>query len=156
MTPYEVTLEDTIWFYFTEPDSLDFLKLAVANEVEETKLIYTNPRLTIDTPLSIKISLSSQKVQYRRKVLTFFEVTGFLGGIFEIFEVTFGSIIGIISFYSFKRNIIKQIKEAKGQDEGIKKEYLQRSERSQIANSEVEKNPSIILKQVAAFSSYLF
>lgn len=51
-----------------------------------------------------KVSFIKSKAieQYKRKVFNFFELTGILGGLFEIFHVGFGFLIGILSRHLFK------------------------------------------------------
>lgn len=72
----------------------------------EVGLVYNQNR---DDKGFIKIYFvaSDTIVQYRRKVMDFFEVTGIIGGIFEIFDLFFGLLIGICLSKNFKSNLEK-------------------------------------------------
>ena len=137
---HEVILEDSLFFYFKEPEAIKF------NKIWERESVYTyqfdnqveGGNVGIPTyPFVINISLDNKIYQYKRRVLTIFEVTGFLGGIFEIFEVLFGFIIGTISSYSFKNQIVEELKESRADylrivdkiDKLQKKEQLEDKER---------------------------
>ena len=123
LTPHEVILEDTLWFYFQEPEPIRFLKVQDWNEVRQFGQPFFHSKLVTETPLGIYIHLGQSTSQYRRKVLTIFEVTGFLGGIFEIFEVTVGLLLSYLSFYSFKYNIEKEIVKANKRHEKTIQEF---------------------------------
>ena len=112
LTPHEISLEDTLWFYFQEPEPIRFLKVQDWNEVRQLNQNLYQHNIFNQVPLSVYLYLGQSTSQYRRKVLTIFEVTGFLGGIFEIFEVTVGLLLSYLSFYSFKYNIEKEIVKA--------------------------------------------
>ncbi|CAI2363186.1 unnamed protein product [Moneuplotes crassus] len=103
---HEVILEDTL---FTLPwggndpihfNSIEDFTVAEQDFVDETRW---------NGFVTIYITQDSQIDQHRRKVLNFLEVTGIIGGIFEIFEVGFGIIIGLYSSYIFKRDLMNDI-----------------------------------------------
>ena len=55
-------------------------------------------------------------------MLNFLEVTGIIGGLFELFEVVFGIIIGIVSSYSLRHQLIEEIKINKKKNRSLEKE----------------------------------
>lgn len=58
----------------------------------------------------IYVSNNSHYVyQAKRKVLNLFEIFGTVGGIFQIFDVFFGIILGYLSTYNFKRELKREI-----------------------------------------------
>ena len=46
-----------------------------------------------------------------------------LGGLFELFEISFGLMLGFISSYFFKQQIIKELKEGKKEYENLKAQF---------------------------------
>ena len=70
----------------------------------------------------LEIKLSKDTYQYKRKVLNFLEVTGIIGGLFELFEVVFGIIIGMISSYSLRGQLIEEIKVNKKRNQDLETE----------------------------------
>ena len=109
LNPHEVTLEDTIWFYLKEPDPIKFLMLDRWNQVRTLGHNLAVESTFTLKPLTFDIHLSESTTQYRRRVLTIFEVTGFLGGIFEIFEISVGILLGTFSYFAFKSNLENEI-----------------------------------------------
>jgi len=75
----------------------------------------------VTTPYRLRVDLNSNTFQYKRKVFNFLEVTGIIGGLFELFEVVFGIIIGIISSYSLRGQLIDEIK-----NNGLKNKLLEK------------------------------
>ena len=74
------------------------------------------------TPFRLYIEIGRDVYQYKRKVLNFLEVTGIIGGIFELFEVVFGIIIGMASSYSLRGQLIEEIKVNKKKNGELEKE----------------------------------
>ena len=89
----EVYLEDSLFSIF-EAEPIEFNNIVDYNLVV-SKVYGSGQNL-------ITIILDEAVEQHRRRVLTFLEVTGTLGGIFEVFEVGIGAIIGWITSYMFK------------------------------------------------------
>ena len=111
----EVILEDTLWFYFKDPTPIIFNKMGDIDKVNmdlivDYESVINNPESRQSRPFMLFLELDSNIYQYRRKVLTLLEVTGFLGGIYEIFEIVFGIIIGNLSSWLFRKNIHNEIK----------------------------------------------
>ena len=112
---HELDLEDSIFTYFSNDDPLVFNKVWEEESVTFESHEFLNRGSIYEIPATIDISLGANVYQYKRKVLTIFEVTGFLGGVFEIFEIIFGFILGTISSYTFKRQILVELKESRDQ-----------------------------------------
>ena len=90
-------------------------------------------------PFKLRIVISSNKFQYKCKVLNFLEVTGIIGGLFELFEVVFGIIIGIVSSYSLRGQLIEEIKINKKKNQILEKELDQlKQERHKPKRKRVE------------------
>lgn len=70
--------------------------------------------ILVDFRLSAKID------QYRRSVLSLLEVTGILGGIFEVFDIVFGSCIGFVTAYFFKNELHERINQSYDEIEALK------------------------------------
>ena len=72
------------------------------------------PEIYPDYPgvVTVTVLLDTEVDQYRRKVLNFLEIIGIVGGIFEFLETTAGYIVGTISFYSIRKEIVKNLDEA--------------------------------------------
>ncbi|CAI2385634.1 unnamed protein product [Moneuplotes crassus] len=102
---HEVVLEDSFLPTFWDPDPLYFNSLEDFEITEEPFILGSETAGLLD----IAITRDTQIEQHRRKVLDFLEVTGILGGLFEIFELGFGMLLGLISSYLFKRQIFKDI-----------------------------------------------
>ena len=79
---------------------------------------------------------------YRRKLLTVLEVTGFIGGLFELFEISFGLILGYISSYFFKQQIIQELKEGKKEYESLKTQF-EELKKITMEKAEERKTPEI-------------
>lgn len=60
-------------------------------------------------PFYITFTLDQQIDTYSRKMLTLLEVSGFVGGIFEIFNVCVGFFMGIFSNFFLNRSVYKSI-----------------------------------------------
>mmetsp|Transcript_18122 Transcript_18122/g.16033 ORF Transcript_18122/g.16033 Transcript_18122/m.16033 type:complete len:252 (-) Transcript_18122:425-1180(-) len=93
----EVILEDSFWPSLFEPKTIKFNSIEIASEA-----------VTKDNVFGYELTLSDEIHQYRRQVLSFLEVTGIIGGIFELFEILFGFIVGIYSSQVFKNDISKK------------------------------------------------
>ncbi|CAI2363173.1 unnamed protein product [Moneuplotes crassus] len=114
---HEVILEDSLLPTFSDPDPIYF------NSIEDYK--YSEEE--IDDPgyfygkVQIRIRKDSQVEQHRRKVLNFLEVTGILGGLFEVFEIGVGVLIGLYSSFIFKRSLYKDISKYEQKFEAMEK-----------------------------------
>lgn len=78
--------------------------------VERTQEYYFNRE--DDDLFVIYLAVDPQIDAYSRKVLPLLEVTGTLGGIFEIFEICAGLFIGFISKYMLRMSLYKDILKA--------------------------------------------
>ncbi|CAI2359313.1 unnamed protein product [Moneuplotes crassus] len=101
---HEVVLEDGFFTLPWDSEPVYFNSLEDYDYQEEDLDPYDDTgRITITI---IKDSVVDQ---HRRSVLNFLEVTGILGGLFEIFELGFGMILGLYSSVLFKKKIFKDI-----------------------------------------------
>ncbi|CAI2361106.1 unnamed protein product [Moneuplotes crassus] len=106
MRQHEVILEDGLFPTFSDPDPIYF------NSIED----YSLTEEEVEDPgyfwgtISVRIRKDSQIDQHRRKVLNFLEVTGILGGFFEVFEIGIGVIIGLYSSHMFKKSLHDDIR----------------------------------------------
>jgi hypothetical protein len=98
--------------YFPTPVKENFLQLSINNYPE----YHDRDNLTTVTIISV-FSLSPEDGIYEGKVYNIFELTGTLGGIFEVFDLFFGFILGSISSYMFRKDLKKDILKSE-------KEYL--------------------------------
>lgn len=104
----EVFLEDSYWFYLYPPEPKRILTM---NEISlESILDAENTDFPGTYGSQILIDLNPKVEQYKRNVLTFLEVTGILGGIFELFEIIIGFLVGILTSYHFKRDLRAEIR----------------------------------------------
>ena len=94
----ELELDDDWWDVLSSPSKVRFNSLKYIgfqkDEISNRRSI-----------LSCAIVLGEQTNQFGRKVLNFLEVTGIVGGIFEIWDIVFGSFIGFAYSYMFKREL---------------------------------------------------
>ena len=141
--PQEVTLEDS--FLTLEPAKTHYFNKICDRE----KLIITNYNYHgLDarnySPMMIEVRISPNQYQYRRKVLGFLEVTGILGGLFELFEITIGIIIGSISSFTFRSQLIKEIIISEKKNNGLLKElYTLRKQKQEERMQENKLNNQI-------------
>ncbi|CAI2361122.1 unnamed protein product [Moneuplotes crassus] len=97
---HEVILEDSFFPFPWNSEPIYF------NSIEDFEIFEED---SFSGLIRIEIVRDSQVDQHRRRVLNFLEVTGILGGIFELFEVCFGVLIGFYSSFMFRRKIYKDI-----------------------------------------------
>ena len=112
---HELDLQDSIFTYFSNEEPLVFNKVWERESVTFATQEFFQQDVLYQSLVSIDIGIATNVYQSKRKVLTIFEVTGFLGGIFELFEIIFGFILGTISSYTFKRQILDELKESRDQ-----------------------------------------
>ena len=98
----QVTLEDSLLSNLLPPDYRSFNSLSMSNSVSQNFLedLPDNSYTFI-----IKIDIDNREFQYNRKILDFLEVSGAIGGIFEILEVFIGAISGYLTSYFFRREL---------------------------------------------------
>ncbi|CAI2363312.1 unnamed protein product [Moneuplotes crassus] len=103
---HEVILEDGLFPTLSDPDPIYF------NSIED----YSYSEEDVEDHgyfwggIHVRIRRDSQIDQHRRRVLNFLEVTGILGGLFEVFEIGFGIIIGLYSSHMFKKSLYNDIR----------------------------------------------
>ncbi|CAI2361144.1 unnamed protein product [Moneuplotes crassus] len=101
---HEVVLEDAFFTLPWDSEPMYFNSLEDYDYQEEYLDVNDNTGR-----ISITIIKDPIVDQHRRRVLNFLEVTGILGGLFEIFELGFGMVLGLYSSMLFKRRIYKDI-----------------------------------------------
>jgi hypothetical protein len=109
----EVYLEDSLFSIF-EAEPIYFNNVVDYKLFEKSTYGYSN--------IQIIIKLDEVVEQHRRRVLTFLEVTGTLGGIFEVFEFGVGAIIGICTSYMFKNDLRDELQKSEAQYREVKME----------------------------------
>jgi hypothetical protein len=57
----------------------------------------------------ITINLSTEKSNYQRSVFTLFDLSGLIGGLFEVLTMIFGIFVAFISKHSFYHSIFKRL-----------------------------------------------
>lgn len=72
---------------------------------EESRQYLDRGHHTTGNVFTMDISLDRRTDHYERSILTFFDVTGKVGGIFELFDITFSFILGYIWEKLFYRNV---------------------------------------------------
>ncbi|CAI2384597.1 unnamed protein product [Moneuplotes crassus] len=106
----EVTLDDSIFSPFFEPKQIKFSK--VANR--EKHQIFSRVLDVLEGyPIlgyRMLIRLSDETVQYSRQAFTFLELTGTLGGIFEVCKVSLSFLFGLAYSYFSKKSLANEIK----------------------------------------------
>ena len=60
----------------------------------------------------ISIRLSDKTNQFRRKIGNLFEVTGIIGGIFEVLQIAIGTLLGFLSHYIKNKDMMRDLKNA--------------------------------------------
>lgn len=95
----QLELDDNLIGVWSQAQTKTINVLADMSDSQEIKL--RDDELQFST---LKIHFKNIKTieQYRRKFFNFFELTGILGGLFEIFDIGFGFLIGILSHHLFK------------------------------------------------------
>lgn len=141
----EVYLEDSLFSLF-EASPVSF------NSVSEVEIL-KGPASEGFGGFFIRIEVDPVVNQYKRQVLTLLEVTGVLGGMFEIFEITCGIIIGLFSSMVFKNELTKELRNANDRALKVAKEFdklkqrLENIENLQGRNDEESKIPNINLRR---------
>lgn len=90
----ELTLEDSLLGYYPPADVITF------NRFESNGVFYEGIS-TFAFSIAFKNN-GHETYQYKRKVFNIFELTGILGGIFEVLDIGFGMMISVISSFIFK------------------------------------------------------
>ncbi|CAI2385176.1 unnamed protein product [Moneuplotes crassus] len=106
----EVTLDDSIFSPFFESTQIKFNK--VANR--EKHQVFTRSLDTLGgypvLGYRMLIKLSDETVRYSRQAFTFLELTGTLGGIFEVGKVSLSFLFGLVYSYFSKKSLVNEIK----------------------------------------------
>jgi len=93
----EVELQDSWWDFLTNPEPQKFANLDTDYRYEHFDEYQTEFRFSF--------FLSDETSQFGRKLLNFLEVTGIVGGLFEVLDIFMGIVIGYVYNLSLKREI---------------------------------------------------
>ncbi|CAI2362183.1 unnamed protein product [Moneuplotes crassus] len=119
---HELILEDSWWLTVSEPDPIKFNKVCEKEKIEKFQTFYMDTDTVARSAYWVQIQVSPDIFQYRRKIFTFLELTGILGGIFEIFEVSFALLLGLFYNYFSKKSLLKEIHKSMKQLESTRRE----------------------------------
>jgi hypothetical protein len=140
----ELTKEDGLLGFdpFIEPEHM------MSISQEKTVTSHLDEALGNTTFINIKLQLGPDILQYKRKVFNVFELTGILGGIFEVFDVAFGFILGSLSSFMFKKDLREDVIKAEKQYNSLKitieelKKEVRSNQQPQNLPQEEEKLPN--------------
>lgn len=124
----EVQLQDSWWDFLSPPDVINF------NNVQSTfEAISHKDADTLS--YEVALLLSERKNQYGRKTINFLEVTGTVGGLFEIIDIFAGMFIGYIFSASLKKQIRQDLHKAEGRISDLERQ-IQLMKRKSATNEE--------------------
>jgi hypothetical protein len=112
----ELTKEDDLLGFNPFVDQEQLISIAEKTEM----MLHTNLEIGITTFFLIDFKFSSNVIQYKRKVFNILELTGILGGIFEVFDIAFGFILGGLSSLMFKKDLREDVAKAEEQYNSLK------------------------------------
>lgn len=119
---HEITLEDSVLGGFTDDDPIMLNKICERESVEIQENIGIGVDFLADAPYSFTIQLSPDKYQYKRSVFTFFELVGIIGGLFEVFEISFALLFGLAYSHFAKQSLATQIRKNRAELSATKTE----------------------------------
>ncbi|CAI2365351.1 unnamed protein product [Moneuplotes crassus] len=135
----EVYLEDSLFPTLIEPEPIKFNKVS-KKESSQFRIIYRDIESNNSHMMfSTIIRLSDEVFKFRRKTFTLMELVGTIGGIFEIFEVIFALILGILYKFYFKKFLASEVQKYSVQLDETQKE-LEQLKAICNANSELLRN----------------
>ena len=139
--PHEISLDDNFYFSFLSPQTLKFNKIWDRERAFKSEDNYFGFDIITFVPFTLDIDLNSNTFQYKRKVLNFLEVTGIIGGLFELFEVVIGVFIGMVSSYSLRGQLLEEIKVNRKRNRELERDlYLVKSERKDMEKRDLDGN----------------
>ena len=98
----QVSLEDSLLSNLLPPDYQRFNSISKTDAISQN---FAGDLLTPNYSFRIEISLDNREFQYTRNILDFLEVSGTIGGIFEVLEVFIGAISGYLTSYFFRKEL---------------------------------------------------
>jgi hypothetical protein len=114
----ELQLDDSLIGVWSQPEQISF------TNIKDDGVGYSLHKYSSnDQPIhQLLIAFRDGQLieQLKRKVFNIFELFGILGGLFEIFDVAFGFLIGIISHKFFKNELKTEIGKAQKQYDDLK------------------------------------
>lgn len=107
----EFTSDNSFPISFADPKPVKFNKVCDRESHDYSQMIDIDPEFPgLHTqPYHINIALSQKSYQYNRRIFSLLELTGILGGIFEVYEVSLSLLFGLLYSYFSKRSLLKQI-----------------------------------------------
>jgi hypothetical protein len=141
----ELTKEDSYWFYIYPPApitiyNLDTVEKSSSNEIVEVPCEEGEANCMRFYKVSLRYSISTDVKQYKRKVFNILELTGIIGGIFELFEILISLTIGVITSCWFKRELNKDIQKANLQYNIIKTQFEEMRKRLDAREIQINAN----------------
>ena len=91
----EVNLDDNWWNSILDPPKIKF------NSIRMKGIEYKQERHS-KKEFKCLIGLGEKTNQFGRRVLNVFEVTGLIGGIYEVLDIVIGTLIGFAYSFAFK------------------------------------------------------
>ena len=91
----EVNLDDNWWNSILDPPKIKFNSLRFTSSKNKKSS-------HINKTVECLIELGERTNQFGRRVLNVFEVTGLIGGIYEVLDIVIGTLIGFAYSYAFK------------------------------------------------------
>ena len=94
----EVNLDDNWWNSIFDPpqDKFNSLRFYKTEDIESS--IFTQE-------VQVFFDLGERTNQFGRRVLNMFEVTGLIGGIYEVLDIVIGTLIGFAYSFAFKTEL---------------------------------------------------
>lgn len=130
----EYSLEDSLIGLNFIDNKEQFYRFSRGKYQDMYDLSYINSNYS---QVNIQIRLDPSVKQYRRKLFNLFELTGILGGVFELFDVFLGFILGSVSSYMFKQELAGDIKKAQTQYDSLKLKIEQLEHKQKYNNNPV-------------------
>ena len=98
----QIELEDNWWDILSQSSIINRNSIRYAGSSSEKSNSNSNK-------LILTIGLGEKINQFGRKVLNFLEVTGVIGGIFELLDILIGAIISFVYAYMFRKELKKDL-----------------------------------------------
>lgn len=117
MQPNQVELDDSLVGVLFQPEVMTFT--SIREELSTDQLSYGESQFKYQQ-LLVSFKDGGRTEQFKRKVFNFFELIGILGGLFEIFDVGFAILVGIISHQLFKNELRIEVSKAQNQYDQLK------------------------------------
>lgn len=108
---HQVTLEDSLFEPISINEPIKFNKVCEKENTDEFQSFALGVNALSNIPYTFTIGLSSDVYEYKRTAFALFEVTGIIGGLFEIFEVSFSLIFGVLYSHFSKKSLAVKVRQ---------------------------------------------